>query len=75
MRLGEEGKNYALQLSKLALLHMQEVLASSTPRKYEIEESESDTPALDAIGVGLFSTVQSRHRKSFMHAFLKPACR
>jgi hypothetical protein len=39
------------------------------------QEFSGVTPALDAIGVGLFSTVQSRHRKSFMHAFLKPACR
>ena len=32
-------------------------------------------PALDAIGVGLFSTVKSRSKQSFMHALLKPARR
>jgi predicted transcriptional regulator len=32
-------------------------------------------PALDAIAVGLFSTVKSRSKQSFMHALLKPACR
>ena len=32
-------------------------------------------PALDAIGVGLFSTVKSRSKQSFMHALLNSACR
>jgi hypothetical protein len=32
-------------------------------------------PALDAFRVGLFSTVQSRNKQSFMHALLNPACR
>jgi hypothetical protein len=32
-------------------------------------------PALNALRVGLFPTVKSRSKRSFMHALLKPVCR
>jgi len=50
--------------------------AGATPPFYgqAAQKSGGVAPALDAIGVGLFSTVKSRSKQTFMHALLKPAC-
>jgi hypothetical protein len=44
-------------------------LGFQPPKKFLV------APALDAIAVGLFFTVKSRSKQSFMHALLRPACR